>query len=258
MTDNHKSLYSDAQRYDLVEKPYASGDFLEFYRRQIVRYGEPVLELACGTGRLTIPLRENGVDITGLDISDEMLDFARLKASQRGVTISLINGDIRNFDLGRRFKFIFIAAQSLTHLHTREDIEASLSSVQRHLTDDGRLLIELFNPSMRLLARDTDRRYEIGEYDDPNTTGARVHASEEVSYDAATQINHIRWFFRSGDDENETVLSFEMRQYFPLEIDELLWYNRFLIEHKYGSYDESAFSSDSAKQLIVCQSDALR
>ena len=56
MNDDHVNLYSDAQRYDLVMGAYASGDQLDFYRRQVARCGEPVLELACGSGRLPCPL----------------------------------------------------------------------------------------------------------------------------------------------------------------------------------------------------------
>jgi hypothetical protein len=125
--------------------------------------------------------------------------------------------------------------------------------VRRHLERDGRFLVELFNSSVKLLARDPDRRYTVGEYEDPNG-GGRVLVTEELRYDAATQVNHIRWFFRNEGYEEETALSFEMRHFFPQEIDALLWYNGFLIEHKYGSYDEEEFSSDSPKQLIVYRS----
>jgi hypothetical protein len=75
----------------------------------------------------------------------------------------------------------------------------------------------------------------------------------EVGYDAASQVNHIRWFFRDAGSQEKTVLALEMRQFFPQEIDALLWYNDFLIEHKYGTYDEAEFSNDAPKQLIVCR-----
>lgn len=65
MNDDYVSFYSDAQRYDLVMGAYASSDLLNFYRRHVARYVEPVLELACGSGRLTIPLSKGGVNITG-------------------------------------------------------------------------------------------------------------------------------------------------------------------------------------------------
>ena len=74
-----------------------------------------------------------------------------------------------------------------------------------------------------------------------------------MSYDSATQINHIRWFFRNGESDNDTVLSFAMRQFFPQEIDALLAYNGFPVEQKYGSYDEKVFAGESPKLLIVCK-----
>jgi len=252
MKDDPVSLYSYAQRYDLVMGAYASGDLLDFYRRQVARYGEPVLELACGSGRLTIPLAKEGVNITGMDISEEMLNLAKLKASKSEVNIRFIQGDMRNFDLGEKFKFSFIPAQSLSHLHTREEIENCFACVRRHLADEGRCLIELFNSSVRLLARESGRRYAVGQYDDPKG-GSQVFVTEDVRYDAASQINHIQWFFRDERSNKETVLSFEMRPFFPQEINTLLWYNGFLIEHKYGTYDEREFSSDAPKQLIVCR-----
>ena len=253
MSDGFPSLYSDPQRYDLVEQKYATGAFLDFYRRQVARYGEPVLELACGSGRLTIPLTEAGVQITGLDISEAMLSLAVVKASERGVNIPVVRGDIRSFHIDKVFKFIFIPAQSLTHLHKREEIEACFFCVQRRLAEEGRFLIELFNPAITRLARDSDQRYRIGEYEDLYGGNGRVSVSEKVKYETATQISYIRWFFQNEGEEKETVLSFAMRQFFPQEIDSLLWYNGFLIEHKYGSYDEQGFSSDSPKQLIVCR-----
>ena len=252
MNDDYVSFYSDAQRYDLVMGAYASGDVLDFYRGQVARYGEPVLELACGSGRLTIPLANEGVNITGIDISEPMLNLAKLKASKSGVSIRFIQGDIRSFDLGEKFKFIFIPAQSLSHLHTCAEIEDCFSCVRRHLAVEGRLLIELFNSSVRLLARETDRRYTVDQYEAPKG-GLQVFVTEQVRYDAASQINYIQWFFRDEGSNEETVLSFEMRQFFPQEIDALLWYNGFLIEHKYGTYDEGEFSSAAPKQLIICR-----
>src|SRR4051812_40063712 len=98
--DAKQHLYSAVKLYDLVMGKYATGNLLEFYRRQIGRNPGPVLEVACGTGRLTIPLAEDGVDITGLDISAQMLEQAEKKAIERHVRVPLIRGDARNFDLG--------------------------------------------------------------------------------------------------------------------------------------------------------------
>jgi SAM-dependent methyltransferase len=231
---------------------YASDDMLNFYRRQIARYGEPVLELACGSGRLTIPLAREVVNITGIDLSEEMINLAQLKASQARLHLRFIQGDMRTFDLGEKFKLIFVPAQSLSHLHTRAEIQDCFACVQRHLADEGRFLIELFNSSAKMLAREPGHRFSVDQYEDPKT-GSQVFVTEEVRYDAASQINHIRWFFRDEGINHEKALSFEMRQFFPQEIDALLWYNGFRVEHKYGSHGEEEFSSDSAKQLIICR-----
>src|SRR5215216_7839935 len=125
-----------------------------------------------------------------MDISADMLNLATSKASTGEASIRFIQGDMRSFDLGEKFKFIFIPAQSLSHLHTRTEIEDCFSCVRRHLAGEGRFLIELFNSSVRLLARESGHRYTVGQYDDPKG-GSQVFVTEEVRYDAASQINHI-------------------------------------------------------------------
>lgn len=249
MYDRTENLYRNGHHYDLVMGRYANGNLLDFYKRQINSCSGPVLEIACGTGRLTIPLVEGGVDITGLDISEQMLELAEMKASERGVRVPFILGDARNFDLGKKYGFIYIPAQSLSHLHTLYDIAGCFAHVRQHLAEDGRFLIEIHNPSLALLSRDTGRRYFVGDYEDENE---RLSLSEEVSYDAATQINHINWYFRNEANTREVRLSFEMRQFFPQEIDGLLACHGFAVKQKYGDYDEAVFSSTSPKQLIVC------
>jgi SAM-dependent methyltransferase len=248
------NLYADAQRYDLVMGAYASGDQLNFYRRQVARYGEPVLELACGSGRLTIPLAKEGVKITGMDISRDMLDLAKIKASEAQADVHFLQGDMRSFDLGEKFRFIFIPAQSLSHLHTRQEMEDCFSCIRHHLVEGGRLMIELFNSSVRMLARESGRRYPVGQYEDAKGD-SQVFVLEEVSYDSASQVNHIQWFFRDEKSEDEVMLSLERRQFFPQEMDALLWYNGFAIDYKYGNYTEEEFSGAAGKQLIICHPD---
>jgi cyclopropane fatty-acyl-phospholipid synthase-like methyltransferase len=214
MTDGYPSLYADPRRYDLVHGRYATGAGLDFYRRQIARYGEPVLELACGSGRLMIPLAAAGVQITGLDLSEAMLSLAVMRAAERGVDIPIVRGDMRSFQLGTAFQCILIAAQSLTHLQGREELEACFSCVRRHLADEGRVVIALFHPSVQRLARDANRRYGIGAYDDPQGGTGQVMVTEQITYDAATQLSHIRWSFHRAGEGKETVLAFAMRQFF--------------------------------------------
>ena len=239
-------FYQDPQRYDLFEGDFATGDFLKFYVRQIEKYGEAVLELCCGSGRLTIPLTEKGFNIKGLDLSDEMLDLAKEKADRRNVKLNLVKGDMTDFDLNEKFNLIFIPAQSLSHLYTVAEVEKCFACVKKHLSENGRFLIEIFNPSFEILMRQPDKLY-------PQSNPGNVRVDSKISYDKATQINHIELIFYNEAGNEETVLHFKMRQFFPQEIDALLKYNGFRVEQKFGNYVEEKFNSNSPKQLIICQ-----
>ncbi|MHC1605716.1 MAG: class I SAM-dependent methyltransferase [Candidatus Methanofastidiosia archaeon] len=243
-----EALYSDGRHYDCQHKDFVED--IPFFLRQIKKYGGPVLELACGTGRITIPLAEKGIDITGLDVSEPMLIHAKRKAAAKNVGIEWINADCRSFKLDKKFKLIFFPFNSIAHLHDMESIEACFSRVREHLTAGGRFIIDIFNPRLGLLTRDPAKRYPVAEYPDPDGRG-KITITENNIYDAANQINKIKWHYRIGEDK-EVVVELNMRIFFPKELDALLLYNGFTIEAKFGDYDETLFESTSPKQLIIC------
>jgi len=243
-------LYWDGRHYDLQTRTFTED--ISFFERLTDRFGQPILELACGTGRITIPLARKGIDITGLDVSETMLSQARKKAGAQSAQISWVLSDCREFRLNKRFRLIFIPINSITHLHRRKDLEALLARVREHLHEEGRFIIDLFNPSLDILRRDPDQRHPVAEYEDPDGRG-RVVITESNIYDAATQINRITWYYRIGDHEDARVVENNMRILYPRELDDLLHYNGFAVESKYGDYDESPFQARSPKQLTVCR-----
>lgn len=243
------SLYEAADLYDLVHLGPWKGE-VEFYLRQARRWGRRALELASGTGRLTVPLAAQGLAITGLDLSPAMLARAQARAAAAGAAIRLVQADMRDFDLGERFDLIFIPINSLGHLLTRPDVEACFHCVRAHLAPPGRFVVDVFNPSLAILGRDPGRWYEVGEYTDAQ--GERVRLIEQNRYDPATQVNHIVWRFEA-DDGRRTEHRLTMRQFFPQELDALLAYNGFALEAKYGQYGEGEFHSGSTQQLIVAR-----
>jgi len=245
------SLYRDGRHYDLLSEKAAPDD-LPFYLRQVERYGGPVLELGCGTGRVTIPVAQKGIRISGLDISEPMLSHGREKARKLGLDIEWVNADCRKFELNKKFSLIIFPYNAFHHLLDIESVEACFSSVKRHLADKGRFMIDIFNPSLKLLTRDPEKRYPLAEYPDPDGAG-QVVMTETPSYDAATQIQRLRWHYRIGDKEDAKVEEWDMRIYYPQELDALIKYNGFEIEHKWGCYDESPFVSESQKQIVVCK-----
>jgi SAM-dependent methyltransferase len=245
-----QGLYSDGRHYDRQHKGIT--DDIPFYLRQARKCGGPVLELACGTGRIALVLAQEGIPVSGLDISEPMLAEARRKAAAAGLNIDLIHADCRDFDLAARFKLIFLPFNSIAHLHDLESIEACFSAVERHLASSGRFIVDIFNPRLDILLRSPSERYPVAEYPDPDGRGTVVVTENNV-YDTATQVNRIRWYYRIGQDGKEVVHKLNMRVFFPQELDSLLVYNGFFIEAKYGDYDETPFGSDSPKQIPVCR-----
>ena len=120
-------IYEDARLYDALGVQQFGGSDLAYWQRQCARYGGPALELACGSGRLTIPLAEEGVDIEGLDLSPAMLALAREK-SDRGACICSgiwVTPPISRWTGG--FRSIFLPNNSLAHLLTWRDLVSCLS-----------------------------------------------------------------------------------------------------------------------------------
>ncbi len=245
------TFYNDGERYDLITRALSGLEPVDFYRTQAMRYGSPVLELACGTGRLSIPIAQDGLDVVGLDASAQMLSLAERRTAGSGLKIAWIRGDMRNFDLGRRFRLIFVASNSFSHLYSLPEIEACLGSVRRHLVASGRFVVDVFNPALGVFVRPPDYRSPVGEYDDPRS-GGRVAVSKAVRYDSASQISHETWYFRHEVTGEEESVPLNLRMFFPQEIDALLRYSGFRIERKYGDYEHAAFSDSSRKQIIVC------
>ena len=245
---NH--LYFDGRHYDLQNGDYE--DDIPFYVKMAETYGEPVLELACGTGRIAIPLARKGWQITGLDPTESMLTEAKRKAVSADVTIEWFQGDCRDFALGKKFNMIFFPFNSIAVLHDLEDISGCFNCVRKHLKKHGRFIIDIFNPRFDILTRNPDERFPVTEYPDPAGNG-QVVVTESNVYDCATQISHIKWYYKFGDAPEEIIEDLNLRIFFPQELDALLQFHGLEIDAKYGDFDETPFVSDSQKQLVVCR-----
>ena len=246
-TENTEPFYYDGRHYDAHQKDFAPD--IPFYLEQSVNYGDPILELACGTGRVSIPIAKSGFDVTGIDISSSMLNSAAVDAAEAGVKINLIKGDIRNFEIDKKFSLIIFPFNSIAHLLDLESVNGCLSCVKKHLAPDGRFIFDYMNPDSNYFTRDQSVSYPEAEYRDPDSD-EKVIVTYNCYYDRATQINHVKWHYKIGDKLFDEDL--DMRMFYPQELDALLVFNGFEIEHKFGDFDGAAFNSDSKKQIYVC------
>jgi SAM-dependent methyltransferase len=142
MTDLAGSDYDDPALYDL-ENLWGPDD--DFYRSLALRHGGPVLDLACGTGRLAMALAAAGLSVTGLDQSSLMLARARLQ--DEAGTVSWIEGDFRHARLGRSFRLILMTGHAFQHCLTDDDQAAALATVAAHLAPDGIFAFDVLNPA---------------------------------------------------------------------------------------------------------------
>ena len=154
---------------------------VEFYREVARRAGSPVLELGCGTGRTLIAIARAGIDMAGLDLSPSMLAIARRKLAQEDAVTrghaTLLEGDMRSFELGQHFHLVTIPYRAFLHLATPEHQRRALVRIREHLVEGGRLALNVFDPRLDLIVeRSSLPGAKLGlltEFDHPES-GRRV------------------------------------------------------------------------------------
>jgi SAM-dependent methyltransferase len=238
-------IYKDPVLYNAING--RKRDDLPFYRYWTERTPGPILELACGTGRLAKPLLEQGLDYTGLDRSPEFIHWCIDYWGDRGV---FIQGNMQDFQLNRSFNLVFIGFNSFLHLYTDESAIECLTLIHRHLSGSGRFLLDIFVPSPEFLYRDESRLYQTLTFDYPE--GGPCIIRERNTYNVDTEINHIHWYLDRGEGFEIMEYEFDMRMYFPDTVDRLLTEAGFVIQEKWGDYNGEPFNEESHLQLYVC------
>ena len=238
------SLYDVPRFYDAL---YTAAEATTYYG-DLAQRGT-ALELACGSGRITIPLAKRGIEMTGLDASQPMLDRAR--SSSPDVTWTL--GDMRTFDLGRKFETVFIAHNSLLHLHDAADIVRCFERARAHLAPGGRFAFDVFNPSVALLSRAKGERRRFGGFHDEEH--GEVFVEDTVDYDAATQVNRATLFFSTAERPDFLTVPLHLRTIFPQELPLLVERAGLVLESRTGGFDGRAFDSKSRHQVCICRAE---
>ena len=156
-TPKYEEYAATAELYDFVT-PYASRPDAAFFVEMARETGGPVLELGSGTGRVLIPTARLGIPITGLDLSPDMLAVCRRKLAAEPPEVQskvmLVEGDMRDFDLPESFHLVTMPFRPFQHLIEVEDQLACLDCIHRHLADDGKVVVDVFNPMMEALVAD--------------------------------------------------------------------------------------------------------
>ena len=241
------SLYDRPDLYDLMSP--ADPEMEGFYVSESLRRGGRVLELACGTGRFTIPLAKAGLEVVAGDLSEQMLASARAAAAKAGVAIDFRQLDMRDFDLGMRFDTVIVAANSVLHLHRIEEFRGFFASIERHLAPDGRLVFDAFVPSLALLTRPSGERHPVGSF---GTDPEAPSVEETIDYDPIRQVSQVEWIWSRPGAPDFWRHRLDMRQIFPEEMPVLIAHGGLRLLERLGGFDRSPLTAQSRRQVCIC------
>jgi len=138
--------------YDAIARLYdpwsaSVTEDIGFYVEEALAADGPVVELACGTGRISVPLAKAGIRVIGVDASARMLEVAREYAAAEGVELDLRLGDLREPPVTERVPLVLIPFRSLLHMTTEVARLRALRAAREVLLPGGRLVFDVFAPN---------------------------------------------------------------------------------------------------------------
>jgi ubiquinone/menaquinone biosynthesis C-methylase UbiE len=257
VTNLHGDPYAEiAEFYDLEHDELVAD--IEMYLQFVESAGDPVLELACGTGRVTVPIAKAGYRIVGADVSDAMLSRARIRADSQvkpdRPTIVQASMTEAHTLQGGPFGVVIMALGALSHLSTQDLQLAALRSAHRALDPRGVLLVDVFHASpARLHALDgglgADGRWELD-------SGTSVERYSTHTVHPATQNIHTRILYdaiSAGGNVRRVSASMTQRYVSPGELALLLQMAGFQDMMFYGGYELEPFEDNSDRLIVAAE-----
>jgi SAM-dependent methyltransferase len=246
--------FEDAALYDFEYRRRRAD--VNFYRRLAVERGSldagPILDLACGTGRLMLPLLRDGQTVVGLDRSGPMLARAawrlrRLSPARRARAL-LLRADLRAFAFRDRFSLAISAFHSVQHLIDDGDLLACFQAVRHALQPDGWFAFDLLPPDAAWITRDPERRWARTRFRHPGT-GERLVYTTNHHYDPVRRALHMRLYYQPIDARGrrrgrERVRRLCHRQLAPAEVAALLGRAGLQIVARFGGFDGRPLQED--------------
>jgi len=207
-----------------------------------------VFELACGTGRVSLALAENGARVHGLDLSPQMLDVFREKLSQAAPEIQkrvkITQGSMADFALGETFPLIIIPFRSFQALTEEADINGCLRCVKAHLAPGGRFIVNCFVPKRGM------RRWAYPEAVSWERDGV-VCKSFGKRIDLNRQIIYPVMVYETGGERIEEPLT--LRYWYPRQLRKRLRQAGFRILERHGDYEGGPVKRHGGDQIYVCE-----
>jgi len=240
-----------ARFYDTIYDHMRTHVDKEFYLRKIAETKGAVLEIGTGTGRFFSEALRAGANIYGIDISPGMLGVLRTK----------INPDERwrvseqsavDFRFSFKFDLILAPFRVFSHLLAVEEQIKALNNICEYLTDNGRLIFDLYVPDPGMIAAGLEGVVDFnGEY----MPGKKLQRRVWMKADIVNQISDITMEF-TWDEKNDTRTEqwhFLFRYFFRYELEHLIKLSGLQLVQIYGDFNESPLNAESKEFIIVCR-----
>ncbi|WP_322938567.1 class I SAM-dependent DNA methyltransferase [Nocardioides bizhenqiangii] len=242
MTSSEVWSAETAERYDDEDRGMFAPEVLEPTIELLAELaGEgPALELAIGTGRVGVPLRERGVPVVGIELSEPMA--ARLRAKVDEATLPVTIGDMATtvVDGAGSFTLVYLVYNTISNLRTQDEQVECVVNAARHLSPGGRFVIEVGVPPLRRLPpTQTAVPFDVGD----------EHVGFDT-FDLATQQSTSHHFTREADGTWRRDAG-RFRFTWPAELDLMARIAGLQLEARYGDWDRTPFTEESTKHVSV-------
>ncbi|WP_456276384.1 class I SAM-dependent methyltransferase [Bacillus sp. AK128] len=245
--------YNNPSLYDQENDTYK--DDVRFLEKWVSKTEGVIIDLACGTGRATIPLAKNGHQLIGVDLHKGMLGEARRKTAQLDLQVEWVEQDCSKLNLNVKSNLIFTVGNSFQHFLTNEAQDGLLRSVHQHLETGGIFIFGTRFPNADELLLPLTEEYWKTYLD--QETQHKVDVYTISTYDSLNQVQHnntIRKFINQAEevvDEIRTNIS--LRYVFPKEMERMLSGNGLEILSVYKDWNETPLTNDSNQMVYVCR-----
>ncbi|WP_409271620.1 class I SAM-dependent methyltransferase [Neobacillus sp. SCS-31] len=247
--ENNLEKYEDPLKYDELYNDYKED--LNYILECVKQETSPIIELACGTGRVTIPMAKRGLKMIGVDIHAGMLNLAKQKAEKENLNIHFEQQDCTKLNLPIKAPLIFMTGNSFQHFLTNDSQNELFQSVKSHLQPNGEFIFDTRNPILAELAivEESEERYT-------NSHDQLVIEKHRETYHHHTQILHCTTTYdvvKDGQIIESKQDSISLRYTFPMELERILEEHGFELVQLYGSWKKDAYTKDSVSMIVHCR-----
>jgi 2-polyprenyl-3-methyl-5-hydroxy-6-metoxy-1,4-benzoquinol methylase len=260
------SYFNDSDRYELdyAERTEDISFYLNYCRNR--HKGSSILELGCGTGRITLPIASEGYHITGIDNSRNLLSSARKKADIQDLNVNFLEADFRNFKLSQKFNLIIAPFNALQHAYSEDEIKKVFESVKKHMGKTADFVFDVNNPEATDVSFDNDvqlhdvfkayydgngilKRYIPGKTIDCELIDIIVENS--IKYNAENRIIEYTFYYSMPDRQDFMVSTLFQRMFEFNDLSAYLKDTGFKIKEKFGGFKAEPFDNAHSPSLVV-------